>query len=316
MKSNHTTFKVLLSVLAGIILCIIVYLMTTAPKKDDPREEFPKDQKKEEEKGLDEQEKAPILLNEGKKPATDYEEKRELAKAPNAPPKPGATNEGESPSTNNFLNEAIQKQVSLLYKDLFKELALEEEPRKEVEEHLIKSMRYEAEFDLKIFDPNISVDEILQYQDKLSRQQRGRLGEILTPSEEEVVKKYQSELPKKRQEQQIAMLLNNLHLEAGEKENVKNALERAMQNVEEKKKIGEYTAQDITNMRKQFGNAKPGDPEFMRASIEDSAKKINGILKDLKHLPIEQYEAIKKQMEMPLEMMRQGMKQHENGASR
>jgi hypothetical protein len=309
-KKTTRPIPLLLVVLTITILGISYYFISGGSEKEPSLEEVNIDLNAEHKKDPKEKEADPAPVKEEYLPVIANEEKP----IPKAVPQPSNKNEAPPSTANAQRDDAMKKQIPLIYEDLFKELALPEEKRKQVEEHLAKSMKSEADFGFKLFDPNVSVDEVLREQERLSSERQRGLGGILSLNEQELVTKHQNDLPKKAQDKHIGMIVESLKLEESEKENVRSALDRAMQNMDERKRIGQFTAQDIAEARKQFGGAKPGTPEFMRANIEASATHIQGVLKDLEHLP--QYEAIKMQIVMPLEMMRQSMKQQPNQGPR
>lgn len=217
----------------------------------------------------------------------------------------GKENDDPSPMAA-MRDKMLRKHLESLYEDLFKELVLTQEQRKQVEDHLVKSLKTEAEFDFKLIDPKVSVDKLLQDQKRLSDELQQDLSGILSLREQNLIRKHQKELPQKTQRKQAMMLADALKIEGEERENATNAIMRAVQKLDTKKSMGEYTAEDIHAHRKQFGGAKPGDPEFMRATLKASSERVKEFLKELKDLPKEQYEALKKQVES-FEMIRQSL---------
>lgn len=307
--------------LAAIVLGVGFYMLTEERDQEASLDEVQENLKAEPEEAAQKEPANATGHQENRADEHDAEAQRRAMRAAEANTMPSnqaapSQDDAQAPR-GQTQDEVIKQQVPRLYEDLFKELALPEERRKKVEDHLVNAMKTEADFGLKLLDPNVSVEEVLREQDRFARQQQGDLSGVLSAQEQDVVKKHQNDLPKKMQKDQIMMLVERLNLDGREKENVKNTIERAVQNNESKKRLGQYTAQDVADLRKQFGGAKPGDPEFMRATIEVSANEVKTLLKDLEQLPKEQYEAIKQQMEMPLEMMRQSLKQRSNqGAQR
>lgn len=208
-----------------------------------------------------------------------------------------------------YRDEVLKQQVPVMYDDLFKELSITDDQRVQVEKHLAQSIKSEADFEMKLFDPKVSVEDLIREQDRVTADMKGGLRGVLTPTEQDIVSKHQNDLPKKAESEQMKMLVDSLNLQGADRDNVQNAVDRAIKNLDPSKHVGQYSAQDITELRKQFGNAKPGDAEFMKANIELSEKRVSGFLKELEHLPKDQYEAIKKQVQGPLDMMKQNMQQ-------
>lgn len=304
--------------LAAALLMAIIGIGYFIVKSDEPEQEAAlQDEKENLKKPVPQEElKAetpdPIVYEEHKAPNNE-EQQRKVMKADEtkvaAPQQPASKDDAMKPQLHAEHERMLKEQVPRMYDDLFKELALPDEQRQKVENHLVKAMKSESEIDFKLLDPTVPVEEVLKEQEKLARELQGDLNGVLSQQEQDVVKKHQDDLPKKMQKQQIMALVESLNLPGGEKENVRTAVETAVQNLESKKRVGQYSAQDIAEIRKQFGGAKPGDPEFMRATIEISSNQIKSLLKDLEHLPRDQYDALKTQIEMPLEMMRQNLRQ-------
>lgn len=311
---KKTTIAALLIALTGFLFGICFYFVSAERNKKaswEKPQEVIRDEQVERKNEKPETNEEVILENKlennfGEKPTSKRAALENSLPADQQTPK--ANNLPQSGAVDAMLNSGIKRQVSRFYDDLFKELDLPEEQRKQVEEHLVKSTKSELEFDFKLLNPDVPVDELLRDQDRLSRELNKDLKGILSEREQELIMKHQKDYPKKMQKSQIMMLVDGLNLEGEEKETVQSAIELAVQNLEAKKSMGEYSAQDIVDYRKQFKGAKPGDPDFIRATIEASTQRNKTLLKGLEHLPKEHYEAIKKGMEAPLEMMQQVFK--------
>jgi len=305
---NNVTFPALIIVLAAMICGIGYYLISAAGKKDASLEEQHEETKVELKKEPKQEEPPAIINQENQVP--DQEIPKPVAMPNTEPASPQAPNQNDRSKADAFLDEALRTQVPRIYEDLFKELNLPEEQRKQVEGHLAKVMKAKANFEMKILDPNVPVEELLRDQDRLLKEGQAGLGGILGQREQDVVAKHQNELPLKMQKKQAEMLADTLNLQGNEKEKVTNVLERAMQKMEQNKNIGQYTEQDITDARKKFAGAKPGSQEFLRATIEESTKRVKSFGNYIEQeLPKEQSDVLKKQLEMPLEMMRKSLKQ-------
>lgn len=209
---------------------------------------------------------------------------------------------------NEMQERAIKEQIPRLYADLFKELSLSEGQKEKVVAHLSKSMQSEAQFGMKLLDPDVPVEEVLREQEKLSRDLREDMKDVLPDREQELIKNYQNNLPKKMQKKQLFAVVDGLNLDAKQKEDARGIIDRAVENMKAKKGLGQFAREDIVEMREKFRGAKLGDQQFMKATIEVAKAQNESLLKNLKDLPKDAYNAIEKQQGAPLEAMEQMLK--------
>ncbi len=207
---------------------------------------------------------------------------------------------------NSPASEALQQHVVALYGDLFKELNLPAEQQQKLNAHLSKTMRSQAELGPLMFDPNIPVEDVLKRQEKLVQEQSAELGGILAPQEQEILKQYQDNLPKKMQAQQVDGLVEQLGLSGADKENTQRVIKRAMENIQPQNTKGKISREEILDLRAKFAGKKMGGAEFTEAGMKAGAENLNKFLKNIeKDLPRDHYEKIKEQLEMPMKMMNQ-----------
>lgn len=202
------------------------------------------------------------------------------------------------------MKEAVQQQMALLFDDLFKELSLAPEQQQKLQSHLSKSMQSQAELAPLLLDPNTPVEEVLKRQDKLLQAQSSELGSFLSSKEQEAVKKYQENLPKKMQTKQLMGIVEQLGVSGAEKENAQRIIERAIDKTETKKASAKISKEEILELREKFGGKASGQ-EYMKANMEAGAEKVKTLLKNLEELPKETYDKIKEQIEMSMKMMEQ-----------
>lgn len=220
----------------------------------------------------------------------------------------------EKSSFDKIREQVIKDQVPYLYNDLLKELALPEGKSKKLSDHLAKTIKAEAEFGMKVMDPNISVDDLMRLQETLTEGFDADLRGILSPREQEMVRSYNGNLPKKMQNKHFMNMVEQWGLNDSDKERAKAVIERALDGMETKKNLGNFSKENILELREKFAGKKPGSPEFLKTTIDLGEAESQKLLKNLKELPPKQYESLKQQIEMPLGMMRQQLNLQETNS--
>lgn len=227
---------------------------------------------------------------------------------PSMPSSQGPHSRDDSVPFDDKRKKAINEQVSVLYDDLIKDLNLPEESSKKLIDHFSNSMKSEMEFGAKLMDPNASVDDLLKMQESLTQSADGELDKFLSPLEKDKAKAYQNNLPQNSQKKHFAQMVDQMPISDEEKARANAIIERAVEQSDPKKNFGNLTRENIVELREKLAGKKPGSPEFMQATLEMGETEVKKLLDNLQELPKPEYEILKEQIEMPLKMMRESMK--------
>lgn len=179
-------------------------------------------------------------------------------------------------------HQMVKKQLSRVYKDLLEDLNLPEETKNKFVDHMAKSAKTEAEFNKKLMDPNVSVDELMRLQQEQKSNIDRELDSILSSSERRRVENYHADKFAKMQKTQLNMLVNSLGLSDGDKQVAQEAVTEALKEMSPPKKLGNLTREDIMETKEMFAGAKPGSKEFIQSMMERGKKELKPVLDGLK----------------------------------
>ena len=307
MKRSVISLTALFGILIAALVAAIFYIRSG--DKEEEIASLPNDQANLQEKGGEKKHEA--FDSNRQKGDLDNVNNDEMKKA-QASQKDSANGDFNQPAGQDLekpdsaaMKEAVQQQMAVLFDDLFKELSLPPDQQQKLQGHLSKSMQSQAELAPLMLDPNTPVEEVLKRQEKLLQAQSAELGSILSAKDQEVVKKYQENLPKKMQTKQLMGIVEQLGVSGADKENAQRIIERAIEKTETQKASAKISKEEILELRGKFAGKNAGGEEFMKANMAAGAEKANNLLKNLKELPKEQYEKIKEQIEMSMKMMEQ-----------
>lgn len=178
----------------------------------------------------------------------------------------------------------LKTTLSNTYKKFFEEINLNEDDQEKFNDIIATIKLSEYSNNLKIFDESISIDDLLKEQSQFNEHTDGELIKIIGKENIESFKEFNQKLKTNTVAQQYEVYLQELNISEDLRSNVKQTLYKQIEkNLDPS--FGEWTYDDIYNVREKYQGAQMGSKKFFEVSIKHYENKNKPIITSLNNFP-------------------------------